>query len=139
MSTLGLGISIGSYADAQAALNQDTDLNRVFRQAHQLGEQLRQEYGVYTICVGTGSWGGFACGQEVRGRHSYVEKDQIRREFNEKLSAGRKEIFASIDEGVFNREAIKGFVRLAGISFGILLTAIGAAGYVVGMQAKEEK
>lgn len=136
MATLGLGISIGSYADAHVASNQDTDLNRAFRQVHQYGEQLQQEYGVYTACTSVGSsWGNFACGQEVRGYHSYVEKVQILREFNEKLSAGRREIFASIDEGVFNAEAIKGFLRLAGVSFGLSLVVIGIAG----VKAKEEK
>lgn len=137
MATLGLGISIGSYTDSHAALNQDNDLNRVSRQVHQLGEQLRQEYGVYTVCAATGQWGNFGCGQEVRGRHSYVEKAQILREFHDRLSAGREEIFSSIDKELIKETAIKGSIRLASMFFGMLIGAIGLAGYTAGIKAKE--
>lgn len=131
-----MGIAAGSYADSNVALNQDTDLNRANQQVHSLAEQLQQEYGVYTVCTSAGgSWGSFACGQEVRGNYSQPERNRIKSDFNEKLRIGKKEIFASIDEEVIKEAAIRGLIRLAGIFSGLSLAVIGIAG----IKAKEEK
>lgn len=142
-TTLGVGIAIGTYGDSFVDLNQSEDLTLANRQVDQLVEQFQQDYHVYTVCISIGgSWGSFACGQEVRGNYSPVERKRMLTEFNEKLSSGRKEIFAGIDEDVIKEAAIKGFIRLVGVFSGLSLAAIGIsgiAGNIAGLRAKEGK
>lgn len=122
MTILGVGIAIVSYEDS---LQIDV-LSQVNQQTHQLGERLDQEYHIHTQCIGGGTaFGGSVCGRVVSGNYLYEEKTRKLKEFDEKLTDGRKKIHESIDQEVLKEATKRGFRDFAGLLFGSAVSLVG--------------